>query len=99
MLLFRASPKASISRPQNGSTGQNPCSTKIIAKANENRQVEPKNSRAVNGEREQFGASSMRSSMRPRITHGPSARRSELPARGDADRARPERIGIDQRGI
>src|ERR1700734_2908304 len=63
MLAFRASPSASISSAQNGSTGQNPRNTNSRAKTSENRQVQAKNSFAPAGVSEQFGASSMRCSM------------------------------------
>src|ERR1700678_2435135 len=63
MLAFRASPSASISSAQNGSTGQNPWNTNSRAKTSENRQVQAKNSFAPAGVSEQFGASSMRWSM------------------------------------
>src|SRR5271155_578816 len=68
MLVFKASPRASISSAQKGSTGQNPWNTKNIAKTSENRHVQAKNSLAAEGVSEQFGASSMRCSMGERIT-------------------------------
>src|SRR5580692_7352973 len=75
MLACRANPSAPISSAQKGSTGQKPCTTKTIAKARENKHVPTKNRRAVVGVSEQFGASSMRSSMTPK--HNSSRRGQE----------------------
>jgi hypothetical protein len=61
-----------------------------MEKAKENRHVQMKNRRAVTGVSEQFGESSIRSSMRARITQGAAgeARRGRRSAAGKAPVAR-----------
>src|SRR3569833_904744 len=62
MLTHNAHPRNAISRPENGSTGQNPLNVMNPAIANETAHMPPKNRKAVRTLSEQCGQISMRCS-------------------------------------